>query len=261
MYRGFKLTIADYEKDFNNFYLIGKKILEEQKNTTQKVLKDYIDSDGILNFNLIEKDWFPTIDSHIFISHSHKDEKLAVSLTGYLYKNFNLKCFVDSLIWEYSNDLLKEIDKKYCLLENKKTYDYDKRNISTSYVHNVLLMALTKMIDKTECLLFLNTPSSISITNIINNEEYTFSPWLYSELKISEIIRKPFLDRIKQNEQIKKIAMDSGIIGKLSVGTKHLVDLFIDDIKSIPTSLKEPYAVLDYLYSDTYTKFLYQINN
>ena len=270
MYRGFNLKISKYDEIAQScYYEKGMSLLVGQKENI-KNLKEYIDNDdGILNSSLIEKDWFPSINSHIFISHSHKNEKIAVSLAGYLNEKFGLECFIDSIIWGYSNDLLKEIDKKYCLLENKKTYDYDKRNNSTSHIHTILSMALLKMIDKTECLFFLNTPESIPIEDTINNKSFTSSPWIYSEIKFSEIVRKkksenrPLYKYNSSNFSQDSSENNSGVElrMKYSVGTKHLVSLSADDIESIPTSLKEPYAVLDYLYSNTYTKFLQQINN
>ena len=67
------------------------------------------------------------------------------------------------------------------------SYSYEKRNYSTSHVHMMLSVALTKMIDNTECLFFLNTPKSITPDTIINQTE---SPWIYSEITTSQLIRK-----------------------------------------------------------------------
>ena len=50
----------------------------------------------------------------------------------------------------------------------------------------MLNTALSKMIDNSECLFFLNTPNSITSEEAITK---TKSPWLYSEIAISEIIR------------------------------------------------------------------------
>ena len=63
----------------------------------------------------MQENWFPKVDADIFISHSHKDENLAKGLAGWLYKEFGLEAFIDSCVWGYANDLLLEIDKKYCL--------------------------------------------------------------------------------------------------------------------------------------------------
>lgn len=60
---------------------------------------------------------------------------------------------------------IKKIDDKYCVSYiNKENYDYKKRNYSTSHVHTMLTVALSKMIDKTECIFFINTPESLNIS-------------------------------------------------------------------------------------------------
>ena len=51
----------------------------------------------------------------------------------------------------------------------------------------MLSVALTQMIDNTECLFFLNTPNSITPNTIINQTEST---WSYSEIAMSRLIRK-----------------------------------------------------------------------
>ncbi len=40
--------------------------------------------------------WFPSIKSDIFLSHSHKDEDTALKIAGYLKNNHKLEVFVDS---------------------------------------------------------------------------------------------------------------------------------------------------------------------
>ncbi len=155
------------------------------------------DLDGI---KLIEE-WFPDISADVFISHSHKDEKLAINLATWLYDNFGLISFIDSTVWGYSNELLKELDNIYCLNENGETYNYDKRNLTTSHVHMMLSTALNKMIDRTECMFFLNT------SNSINDNNQTYSPWLYSELATFSIVEKK--DPRNTLEMINKMIFES----------------------------------------------------
>ncbi len=67
----------------------------------------------------------------MFLSHSHKDEKSVIAFAGYL-SSLGIKAFVDSYIWGYSNDLLKEIDNEYCVFSRNEngsiaTYDYQKK--------------------------------------------------------------------------------------------------------------------------------------
>ena len=263
MYRGFNLSdIKNFEQDniaLKIYYQsVGRKLLETQKKKVQENLNNYIDRNGILDVSLIEKDWFPNINSHIFISHSHGDENTALFLAGYIYEKFGLECFVDSCVWGYSNDLLKIVDDKYCKYENEQTYNYNKRNRSTAHIHSILSTSLLKMIDKTECLFFLNTPKSVSIEDTINKESFTFSPWIYLELKFSEIVRK----KKSENRPIYKYASsnfsqdskdDSELYLKFkySIGTKDLVNLRFGDIQNLVVNKSCPWETLDDLYSKT----------
>ena len=76
---------------------------------------------------------------------------------------FGLTAFIDSCIWGHSDKLLKIIDNKYCR-NSDDSYNYTARNFSTSHVHMMLMTALNKMIDKTECLF------EIEISRIIRKQ-------------------------------------------------------------------------------------------
>ena len=236
----------------------GRELLENQKKNIKESLNNYIDRNGILDASLIEKDWFPSINSHIFISHSHEDEETALFLVGYLYEKFGLKCFVDSCVWGYSNDLLKKVDDKYCKYENEQTYNYNKRNNSTAHIHSILLTSLLKMIDKTECLFFLNTPKSVSIEYTINKEYFTCSPWIYSELKFSEFARKKKSEnRPSYKYASSNFSQDSKDDSKLdlkckySIGIRDLVNLSFGDIQNLEVNKDCPWVTLDDLYLKT----------
>lgn len=194
MYRGFNLKI---DRDFLS------SIKESLKYESEKFEKpsglDFFSvlNEGTLDGNKIIEKWFPNnITYDIFLSHSHKDRKLALKIADVLEKKHNLKVFVDSNIWGNSIDLLKEVNNKYCISEifgNKTLYDYDKCNYSASHIYLMLMNSLNVMIDKCEVLFFLNTPNSISLEDNLdnlNNPDKTLSPWIFSELQTSKIIRK-----------------------------------------------------------------------
>ena len=190
MYRGFKLKISKESffescKDYEYYHNKGLDLYQKQE--VRRSISQYANPrSGIIDGTKLQEDWFPTInDCDIFISHSHNDEDRAIALAGWLFENFELKSFIDSCIWGYADDLLREIDDMYCKRNNK--CDYKLRNYSTSHVHMMLNMALMKMIDKTECLFFLNTPNSIRLSDI---KTQTLSPWIYSEIGISQMIEK-----------------------------------------------------------------------
>ena len=90
--------------------------MDNQKTLVYKELDSYIDRKdnlGAIDGTKLQEDWFKEMSIDVFISHSHADEKLAVSIAGWLYKEFNLSSFVDSRIWGYANDLLGEMNKRY----------------------------------------------------------------------------------------------------------------------------------------------------
>lgn len=193
MYRGFNIKFTTESLDIDGFYSYGLSVLSKSKKTIEESLEKYVLTDKSMNGSKMQEDWFPTINSHIFLSHSHKDERKAIILAGILNILMGLDVFIDSLVWGYSDHLLKLIDDKYCLNSDGKTYNYNLRNRSTSHVHMMLATALNKMIDKTECLFFMNTPNSVSTDEVINK---TSSQWIYHEITTSQIIRRNIPKRL-----------------------------------------------------------------
>jgi len=191
MHRGFQ--IEGLSPDFG-FYAasLGRLIQEEQALSIRSSLESYLNEDGKLDAQALSKAWFPAIKADVFISHSHNDEAKALRLAGWLKEKFGLTAFIDSAVWNSADALLRMIDNQYCRHENGTSYSYEKRNLSTSHVHVMLTMAITEMIDRCECLFFLNTPESISPGETIK-EGNTSSPWIYAEIAISKTIQKRHL--------------------------------------------------------------------
>jgi len=184
----------------------GNEIYNNNKNMVKTEIDKYVKPDGTIDATKMQDDWFPEIKADIFISHSSKDKQLAIQLAGWLKENFGLESFIDSCVWGYCDDLLRKIDEKYCRRDKEPDYfDYDKRNRSTSHVHNMLSVALHKMIDNSECIFFLNTKNSI-IKNENDLLKITESPWIYNELSTIEIIRKKTPDYLKKIYEIEKRA-------------------------------------------------------
>ena len=114
---------------------------------------------------------------------------------------------MDSCVWRYCEHLLKRIDERYCR-EGTYHYDYQKRNYSTNHVYNMLSTALNTMIDKCECIFFLNTNNSIKHEDEIF--DITESLWIYNELSTIKTIRKNIPSYIKQEMlDIKKSHQDA----------------------------------------------------
>ena len=181
-----------YHAEINQHLTSGKALFNSHTEEVQRCLSEYITEDGIINGSELRENWFSISHKDIFISHSHQDLNKVQAFAGWLYDNFGLQSFIDSCSWGYCDKLLRKIDDKYCYNAKSHTYDYDLRNYTTSHVHMMLATALTEMMDKTECIIFFNTPNSIKMAdeldNIKNNRQ-TLSPWIYYELTMTSMLR------------------------------------------------------------------------
>lgn len=198
MYTGFNLKLEkasriwENEEEYKRLADVGRRHLDEKKATCETSLKKYVQQ-TVISGTEIQNEWFPEIDADIFISHSHIDEELACALAGWIYEEFKLTSFIDSNVWNYSNDLLEELNAK---LSNRRRqeggsylYDYQRVNQVSQHVDAMLSIALQKMIDKVEAVIVLNTGNSIKVCNDTQMEE-TYSPWIYTEIVCTQIIRK-----------------------------------------------------------------------
>lgn len=191
MFRGFEVSVGD---DFLRAYTdAGLAQHRENKRRVYRRLDEFRGASGEILSGKMTAAWFPEVEAQVFISHAHKDSALALGLSGHLHKRFGLKSFVDSAVWGYSDDLLQILDKEFCYNDESGTYSYQKRNRSTSHVHMMLSVALSRMIDRCECIIFINTPQSISSRECVGGQA-TSSPWIYSELAMTSLIARRTLD-------------------------------------------------------------------
>lgn len=235
MYRGFKINYSSIKRLLKNgpndkylyYYGKGMRVVQDKSNKAFKnVIKKliYYITDDILDGTAIQDDWFPQIKCDIFISHSHKDENLAIALAGWLSDTFGLKAFVDSSIWGYADELVEIL--------KKMDESFNENNYITSHVHNMLTVALMEMIYKTECLFFLNTPNSTFF-------DCTLSPWIYTEIGISKMIQKRRPQRPMQ-------ISDSRIAHELDLS--HLTEIDYRDLNKWEKSNTYGDDALDTLY-------------
>lgn len=265
MYKGFEIkgvNTSSFGRLFDEYKGKGEDLMEQLSLRIISDIESIVLKDSILDGNMIMNKWFKRVDADVFISHSHDDLPLALALSGYLYDKLNIKCFVDSLIWGKADKLLESIDKKYSRnIPDNGNYNYYKRNYSTSHVHNMLLMSITHMIDETDCLFFLNTPNSMPLEDGIKKQ--TLSPWIYSEIEISRVIRK----KLKKAREIKHFSasdtkilepvFESQSLEQLHVGyelnTDHLLSIPISYIKTIISfndlTSQDHYTFLRFLYN------------
>lgn len=238
----FKEHMIDLEKgdiySYGELVSMGEDDFAPKKKLIQEKIKDYLlpKENGCVDLSKIQEDWFPQINNYdIFISHSHANENLAIAFSSYLNKCYGLSCFIDSLIWGNVFDLQKIIDERYCGGEkdedgNILTYSYEKRNFTTSHVHLMLNTALMQSMQAARIFIFLETPDSINFKNI--KDEWTYSPWIYSELSMSksmyEIEKKP---RTQSFFECVGCSTDIPLIQKAQ--TSHLVPITLAKIDSI----------------------------
>ncbi len=122
-------------------------------------------------------------------------------------------------------------------------YDYNLRNYSTSHVHMMLSMALLKMLDKAEAMVFVNTPNSISsVSETIS--QTTKSPWIYSEVVYSSLIRRNNPKRVQAVTE-----------GKMIFNEARSIDIGYDVQEYLEEHIKLGDSNLDF-WAKTYIDFL-----
>ena len=171
MFRAFELKVENeevFDSDwFSSAINTGCNIIKSDEPVIKKTLREVIEN-GTIDGTLLTERYFPTFHRDVFLSYSHDDQELVHAISGALKKYFNLSVFVDSIFWGSADKLLKEIDNKYCLNKDGKTFNYKKRNLSTSHVHAMLTSSIMKAMDQAEIIIFMNTPNSAPIiANII----------------------------------------------------------------------------------------------
>ena len=190
---------AFYNAHINGFLSLGNRIYESHKEEVQRCLSEFITEEGIIQGTALKQNWFSVEKADVFISHSHKDINKVKAFAGWLQELFGLTTFIDSCTWGYCDDLLNRIDKKYCYNSKTKTYNYSLRNYTTSHVHMMLSTALTETMDRSECVVFFNTPNSIvmkdELASIKKDSKITTSPWILYELTMVSEMRRTKPDR------------------------------------------------------------------
>lgn len=188
MKRAFNFTINtefDTKSNYTNKLIANKKSI-------QNSLDIFLSNDNTLDGKKLVGEWFPEIrNCKVFISHSHKDTALAESFANWLNQHFQISSFLDSHVWGYSAELLKELYNENSE-DTSSEFNYDKLAYYSSHVNLMLSNALNNMIDKTDFLFFLNTENSIEDVSLKDEQtDYrTDSPWIMSELYTSYLIWK-----------------------------------------------------------------------
>lgn len=245
MFSGFNLHIDKYGKIFNDegFEELrekGETHLEDQQNEFRATIEKCIMQEKIDGSELQDK-WFPQINADVFISHSHQDKELACALAGWLSSRFKLKCFIDSNVWGYVEELRELLNSKVSDkredVDGGYLYNHQSCNAVSQHVDTMLTIALYQMIDQVESVFLLNTEHAVQTVREECQMDRTYSPWIYSELICTQLVRKkPLLAYRKYDTRYLEHALSESIqfLGQLSISYKvslaHLIQVDEDDL-------------------------------
>ncbi|WQW21978.1 toll/interleukin-1 receptor domain-containing protein [Helicobacter pylori] len=167
-------------RPFNNQ---AHQVNEVPKKIVEKIYKliegaKHPDDDIILNHNEIKEAFFSPFepqlkDAQVFLSHSHADKNKALEVKNYLESETNHRVFIDSLFWDYKDDVLNKLAK------------YDNTSKIKDAFTLILRESLQDMIEKCPYFVFLQSNNSVSNQGL---SCITYSAWIYEELKIAHSI-------------------------------------------------------------------------
>lgn len=192
MYRGFNVENISIQEAISRSLKYKARHFEDNKSihaTFVEPIESYLTEGMDFDGESIRQGWFPSkMNFDIFISHARNDKILAFALADWLEENFGLSCFIDSLVWSHYESLQEKLDEFYTK-KYKSTYDEMFRCRVYQNIDLMLNTSLMEVMNKCECLFFLNTPRSIQSDKM--HRYLTDSPWLFSEISMFNHIEKP----------------------------------------------------------------------
>ncbi|WP_165515752.1 toll/interleukin-1 receptor domain-containing protein [Helicobacter pylori] len=135
----------------------------------------YSNDNIVLKRNEIKEAFFSPFkpqlkNAQVFLSHSHADKNKALEVKDYLESQTKRKVFIDSLFWDYKDDVLNELAKYDCISRIEDAFTL------------ILRESLEDMIEKCPYFVFLQSKNSVSNQGL---SHITYSAWIYEELKIA----------------------------------------------------------------------------
>ncbi|GAA9329849.1 toll/interleukin-1 receptor domain-containing protein [Helicobacter pylori] len=179
---------------------VAEKIAEKIYNLIEGA--KHPNDDTILNHSEIKEAFFSPFepqlkDAKVFLSHSHADKNKALKVKNYLESETNHRVFIDSLFWDYKDNVLNELAK----------YD-DTSKIEDAFTL-ILRESLQDMIKKCPYFVFLQSNNSVSNQGLSRT---TYSAWIYEELKIANGL---IADSALQESRIKAMRVSHNITNLL----------------------------------------------
>lgn len=102
---------------------------------------------------------------------------------------------------DYVDELQEKLDDWYSKVvrNGHECYDYKTSNFMAANVHIMLSMALMKMMDACECLMFVDSDNSLKYQK---GQTKTPSPWIYEEMGFAKKLRINIPERHKKDFSI-----------------------------------------------------------
>ncbi|MUU26826.1 TIR domain protein [Helicobacter pylori] len=179
------LFFYNLTRNSNDFSMLPVFELDRIAQKIRNILKKHGSrKDIILNHRELQEAFFspfkPQLKTvQVFLSHSHADKNKALGVKDYLESKTKRKVFIDSLFWDYKDDVLNKLAK----------YD-DISKIEDAFTL-ILRESLQDMIEKCPYFVFLQSKNSVSNQGLSRNQDLlkiTYSAWIYEELKIAHSI-------------------------------------------------------------------------
>ncbi|WP_208371886.1 toll/interleukin-1 receptor domain-containing protein [Helicobacter pylori] len=167
----------------------------------------YSNDNIVLKRNEIKEAFFSPFkpqlkNAQVFLSHSHADRNKALEVKDYLESQTKRKVFIDSLFWDYKDDVLNKLAR----------YD-DISKIEDAFTL-ILRESLEYIIKKCPYFVFLQSKNSVSNQGLSRNQDLlkiTYSAWIYEELKIAHSISEGYLTLSFEQEQGLEIKIENDI--------------------------------------------------
>ncbi len=190
MFQAFNVLLT--KSEIANLQVDARVNLSSSKSVNETKLRSVLErilASNTISVSEVEATLFPSLSTHVFISHSHADLNDARKFSDFLYSQFSIKSFIDSEFWGNVDTLIESILSPSASRSDIKKY--------TSNAYMILGMALMKAIDSTECIFFLNTTNSVTL-NPETAKMVTRSPWICLELLCTQSLRRVTPARYKK---------------------------------------------------------------
>ncbi|MGL2384365.1 TIR domain protein [Helicobacter pylori] len=173
------LFFYNLTRNNNDFSMLPVFELDRIAQKIRNILKKHGSrKDIILNHRELQEAFFSPFklqlkNAQVFLSHSHADRNKALEVKDYLENQTKRKVFIDSLFWDYKDDVLNKLAEYDDISRIKGTFTL------------ILRESLQDMIEKCPYFVFLQSKNSVSNQGL---SRITYSAWIYEELKIAHSI-------------------------------------------------------------------------